>query len=68
MENKKIGLILLIIGAILLIGGVPAAQMASISFSSELGTVTAEGLSPYSVAFMFAGIVLMIFGVYLRKK
>jgi hypothetical protein len=68
MENKKIGLVLLIVGVILLLGAIPAVELASISFETEVGTVTAEGLSPVSVALMFVGIVFMAFGAYLRMK
>ena len=68
MDNKKISLAFLIVGAILLLGAIPAVELASISFETEVGTVTAEGLSPISVALMFVGIVFMAFGAYLGIK
>lgn len=68
MDNKNIGLILLIVGAILCLVAVPAVELASISFETGVGTVTAEGLSPVSVALIFVGIVFMAFGAYLRMK
>lgn len=68
MDNKKIGLALLILGIVFCSLGVAGTQMAVISFETGVGTVTAEGLSPVSVALIFVGIVFMAFGVYLRKK
>jgi hypothetical protein len=68
MDNKKIGLILLIIGVILCLGAIPAVELATISFETGIGTVTAGGLSPVSVALIFVGIVFMAFGAYLRIK
>jgi hypothetical protein len=68
MDNKKIGLTLLILGIVLCLLAIAGTQMAVISFETGIGTVTTGGLSPVSVALIFVGIVFMAFGAYLRIK
>ncbi len=68
MNIKIIGILLIFIGVGLLILGVPLAEMAVISYTSGFGTITAEGLSPYSVASIIVGFIITGIGVFLIRR